>query len=279
MLEEYSDEAMIIAGGTDLLVCMKQGTAAPIYLIGLRSVANLDNIRFVEGEGLYLGSLVTHQSIASNFIVREKFPSLQVACSKVGTPQIRNMGTVGGNLCNAAPSADSAPALIALGASVQLISSQGKRTVSVEEFFVGPGKTVLKPGEILSELLIPVQGSNSGTVYIKLPARTAVDIATVGVAASITLDSNKEGCVDARIALGAVAPTPIRAKRAEDILKNHNLEDVLVREAAELASSDASPISDVRSSADYRVEMVKVLTREAICRALESARNKDLEIV
>jgi len=186
------------------------------------------------------------------------------------------MGTIGGNLCNAAPSADSAPPLIALEAKIKLVSSRGERTVYVEDFFTGPGETVIELGEILSEIQIPALKSNTGTAYVKLPARTAVDIAAVGVSALIILDSKKEECVCARIVLGAVASTPVRAKRAEDVLQNRALEHSVIREAARLASEEASPISDVRSSAEYRMEMVKVVTRTAILVALERAKNANL---
>lgn len=271
ILQEHDGTAKVMAGGTDLLVKMKHRATAPKYVIGLKNVPGLDSITYSDSEGLRVGSLVTHQSIADNSIIRERFGALASACSKIGTPQVRNMGTIGGNLCNAAPSADSAPPLIAHRAMVRLVSPDGERFVPLEEFFTGPGNTVLASNEILTEIQVP-SSPNRG-VYLKLPARTAVDIAAVGVAALITLDSKGEICRDARIVLGAVSPTPMRAKKAERAIKGKEVTDSLIEKAAQLASEEARPLSDVRSSAYYRTEMVRVFTKQAIRQALEEARS------
>ncbi len=273
LLLQYDGKAKVMTGGTDLLVDMKYRRAAPQYLIGLRSVPDLDAITCSEAEGLRLGALATHQSIADSVIIKEKFGALAVACSKVGTPQIRGVATIGGNLCNAAPSADSAPPLIAFGAKVKLVSPGGERLILLEEFFTGPGEAVLQAGEILTEIQVPNLPPHTGGVYLKLPARGAVDIAAVGVAALITLNSDNETCSDAKIVLDAVAPTPIRARKAEEILNGEKIADTLIQKAAQMASEEARPISDVRSSAEYRTEMVKVLTRHAIIQALEQAKS------
>ena len=271
LLQEYEGRAKVMSGGTDLLVNMKYRTVAPQFVIGLRNVPNLDSITYSEAKGLRLGTLVTHKSIVDSPIIRERFEALAVACSKIGTPQVRSMGTIGGNLCNAAPSADSAPPLIAFGAVVKLASPEGERIISLEDFFAGPSKNVLQVGEILSEIQVPNPPPHTGVVYLKLPARTAVDIAAVGVAVSITLDLKSRICSVARIILGAVAPTPTRVNKAEEIIKGKKIEDNLVEEAARVASEECFPISDIRSSADYRREMVKVLTKQAISKALEQA--------
>jgi carbon-monoxide dehydrogenase medium subunit len=269
---EYEGRVKVMAGGTDLLVNMKHRTVVPRYVIGLKKVSRLDTIKHLENKGLRLGALITHQSVADSNIIREKFKVLAVACSKVGTPQIRNMGTIGGNLCNASPSADSVPPLIALSAAVKLESSQGERIIPVEEFFIAPGKTVLLSSEILSEIQVPNLPSHTGVVYVKLPARTVVDIAAVGIADLISLDPRGQTCKDAKIVLGAVAPTPIRAKRAEEIIRGEKMGDKLIQKAAQLASEEAHPISDVRGSANYRSEMVEVLTKNAINQAVEQAK-------
>lgn len=268
LLQEHKGRAKVIAGGTDLLVCMKRRTMTPEYLIGLKNVPDLDYITYSWKGGLRLGALVSNQSVADAPVIRERFTALAVACSKIGTPQVRCMGTVGGNLCNAAPSADSAPPLIAFSALVKLVSAEGERTIPVEEFFVGPGETALSAGEILSEIQIPSLPPHAAAVYLKLPARSAVDIAAIGVAVLVILDSKNQTCTDARIVLGAVAPTPMRAKRAEEVIRGRKVEHDLICKVSEVASQESRPISDVRSSADYRKHMVNVLTKQAISQAL-----------
>jgi carbon-monoxide dehydrogenase medium subunit len=273
LLQRLEDRAKVMAGGTDLLVNMKQRIVCPRYVIGLKNLPDLDHLSYGGNEGLRLGPLVTLQSVVEFPIIRERFGGLWTACSKIGTPQIRNMGTLGGNLCNAAPSADSAPPLIASQAVVKIIGVNGERSLPLEEFFVGPGKTALQPGEILIEIDVPCSPPRSGLVYVKLPARTAVDIAAVGVAAFVPLDGKNEICQDVRIVLGAVAPTPIRCRKAEEILRGEKVRDSVIQKASQVASEEARPISDVRSSAAYRTEMVNVLTKRAITEALARAES------
>ena len=268
LLQENDGRAKVLAGGTDLLVHMKHRTVIPQCLIGLKHLSELKYIEYSEDEGLRIGPLTTHQSVAESTIIKDRFGALGVACSKVGTPQIRNMGTVGGNLCNGSPSSDSAPSLIALNAAVKLLGVEGERVIPLESFFIGPGETALRAGEILKEIQIPAPGTQTELAYVKLPARIRVDMAAVGAAVLVTLDSKKEICQDIRIVLGAVGPIPIRASRAEEILRGKKMEDQLIQQAAQRASEEAQPISDIRSSADYRREMVKVLTKQAIRQAL-----------
>ncbi len=272
LLSTYKDSAKIIAGGTDLLVSMKEGRMSPQYVVNIKQLPDMDHIQYSK-DGLKIGALATHQSIADSLIIKRKFGSLAAACSKIGTPQIRSIGTIGGNLCNAAPSADSAPLLIVFSAKVKLVSPSGERLMTLEEFLTGPGETILQTGEILTEIQVPNLPPRTGEIYLKLSARTTVDLAAVGVAALITLDLENATCIDAKIALGAVAPTPIRAKRAEDMVSGKKIEDNLIQEVAQLASEEARPISDVRGSADYRREMVKVLTRHAMSQALSQAKS------
>ena len=269
LLSQYGKAAKVIAGGTDLLVAMKERELTPQYLLALKRIADLDYIDYDDIDGLRIGALASTQSIASSAVIQDKFSFLANAAAQIGTPQIRNMGTIGGNLCNAAPSADTAPPLIALGAKVKLTSSKGERTVPLEEFFTGPGETVLQPNELLTEIQVPKPPPGTKGAYLKLFPRGAVDIATVGVAVRLTV--GKDGtCSDAKIVLGAVAPTPMRTKRAEALILGRKLEDKIIEEAAQTASEEARPISDVRSSADYRREMVKVLIRRAIIQASKS---------
>ena len=271
LLSQHKEKAKVGAGGTDLLVKMKGREFTPQYIIGLKNISDLDYIRYDKAAGLRIGALATIDSIASSAAIRERFSSLADAADKMATPQVRNLGTIGGNLCNAAPSADLAPPLISLGAKAKLVSPQGERTIALEEFFTGPGETVLQTGEILAEIQVPSQPPNTGGAYLKI-SRTAVDLALVGVAALITLEPKDGICSDAKIALGAVAPTPIRAKKAEGAIKGKRIEDGSIEEAAQLASEEARPISDVRSSSYYRTEMVKVLTRRAIRQASKQVK-------
>lgn len=272
LLSEHRENAKVISGGTDLLVQMKERTLKPQYLVGLKGVSGLDRISFGEAEGLRIGGLSSIQSIVDSPVIREKFGFLADAAASIGTPQIRNMGTVGGNLCNAAPSADCAPPLIALNATVTLESAKGTRTVSLEKFFSGPGNTVCRPDELLIEIQVPIPQPRSGGAYLKLFPRGSVDIAAVGVAAMLTMAENGI-CRESKIVLGAVAPTPIRAKNAENVLMEREIGDNSIEEAAQKASEEAHPISDIRSSSFYRTEMVKVLTKRAVRLALEKSKS------
>ena len=271
-LKEHEGEAKVVAGGTDLLIYMKYRRVAPRYLVSLRDIPELGRIAFSEPEGLRIGAMATHQDIVDTPVICERFKSVAYACSKVGTPQIRNMGTVGGNVCNAAPSADCVPPLMTYSASVSIAGPQGERSLPLDKLFLGPGENCLEPGEILSEIKVPIAPPHTGAVYVRLPARTGKDIAAVGVAALITLDPATGVCNDVKIVLAAVAPTPLRAGKAETALKGEKPGDKLINEAALLSAEEARPISDVRSSADYRTEMVRVLTQQALNQALALAK-------
>jgi len=264
LLSKYKGKAKVIAGGTDLLPAMRNREVTPAYIINVRSIPNLDYIRYTDAEGLKIGALATLYDIESSPIIREKFPMVADAASKIGTPQVRNMGTIGGNLCNAAPSADTAPPLIGLEAKAKINGPNGERVIALEEFFIGPGENALQADEILTEIQIPNPPPHTRGVYLKLPARTMVDLAVVGVAVVITLDDKERSIVDAKIVLGAVAPTPVRARQAEDIIKSKAISRELIEKAAEAAAGEAKPISDLRGSASYRKEMVNTLTKRAI---------------
>jgi carbon-monoxide dehydrogenase medium subunit len=267
LLSQHGDKARLIAGGTDLLIIMKHKEVTPEYLVGLKGIPNLDSID-ADAEGVRIGALATLSSIGDSAVVRERFPFLADIAGKMATHQIRNMGTIGGNICHAAPSADTVPSLICLGAKAKLVGPKKERIVAVEEFFTGPGETVLKAGEILTEIQVPNQPARTGGAYLRL-TRLSVDLAVVGVAALVTLEGKGGLCKEARIALGAVAPTPIRAKKAEGVITGKKIEDGLIEEAAQIASEEARPITDVRGSAPYRTDVVRVLTKRAIGQALE----------
>jgi CO/xanthine dehydrogenase FAD-binding subunit len=267
MLSQYKGRAKVIAGGTDILPKLKRReTKAPEYIIDLKGIPDLDYIKYDEVDGLSLGALVTIHAVETSPIVQERFGVLFQAVESMASAQVRNRGTVAGNLCNAVPSADTAPALLTLEASLELTSQEGERIVNVEDFFTGPHKTVLTDEEILQEIRVPNLPPHSRGRYLKLTPRRSMDLAVVGVAAVVVVEDGI--CNDIRIALGAVAPTPIRARRAENTIKGQKLSDEVVERAAEIAAEECHPISDHRASAEYRCDMVKVLTRSAIQQAI-----------
>lgn len=267
LLSRYKSKAKVIAAGTDLLVLMKNRVVRPQYIINIKAIADLDYIHYNEKD-LRIGALTTLDEIANSPLIRQKLPALADTVCQIATPQVRNVATIGGNLCNAAPSADTAPLLIVLGAKVEIKSLQREKTIALEEFLTGPRQSILQDDEILIEIQIPNLSPHTRSTYQKLPARTTIDIAAVGVAAAVTLDLTGTTIVDAKIALGAVAPTPIRAYNAERIIKGKAIEDELIVMSAQAAAEEANPISDIRASADYRREMVKVLTNQAIRQAI-----------
>ena len=270
LLLRHKDEARVIAGGTDLLVQLKKGEVWPRYIINIKDILNQDIITYDEKKGLRIGALATIRSLEASPVIRQKFSILAQAASELGTLQVRNYATIGGNLCNAAPSAETAPALIVLGASAKIVGSDGERTVPLENFFTGPGQTVLHADEILSEIQVPNLPPRSGSVYIARTVRKALDLAIVGVAVVTTLDGDI--LRDVKIALGSVAPIPIRARRAETVVRGQRLDATLLAEAGLAASEEASPIDDVRSSAEYRRKMIGVLVGRAIRQAVEQIK-------
>jgi carbon-monoxide dehydrogenase medium subunit len=270
LLSQYENKARLIAGGTDLLIAMRRGKIAPAYLINVMAIPDLDYIHHDEN-ALRIGALATLSEIESSSLIRDRFPMISDSAHQIGTPQVRNVGTIGGNLCNAAPSADMAPPLIGLGARAKLKGPKGEKAVALEQFFIGPGETRLRVGEMLVEIEIPHPPPHTQGAYLKLPARTAIDLAVVGVAVVVTRDAKGADIRDAKIVLGAVAPTPIRARQAENVINGKAIDEGLTEEAAKIAAREAKPISDVRGSASYRREMVEVLTKGAIRQAIASS--------
>ena len=271
-LSQCAGKAKVLAGGTDLLVSMKKREQVPEHLINLKGIEGLNAIRYDEKQGLAIGGLATVGDIERSHIVKEKFTALWDVVNVMAAPQVRNLGTIGGNLCSAVPSADTAPPLIALGASVRLLGAKGERSVPVESFFKGPGESVLKADEILVEVLVPNPPENSGGAYFKLMRRNAMDLALVGAAVFLRINKDKKVCQEARIALGAVAPTPMRARKAEQVLVGRAVKEESAKEAGNAARLEAKPISDIRASEAYRRDMVGVLTKRAIMAALDRTR-------
>ncbi|CAG0943277.1 aerobic carbon-monoxide dehydrogenase medium subunit [Anaerolineae bacterium] len=261
---DYNGETRALAGGTDLLIRVKRNQWHPRAIVNLKHIPGLRDIS-LNGE-LRLGALVTLNDLIRSPIIREHFPVLAYTASKMAGVQVRTLATVGGNLCNASPAADTAPPLIALNARVVVVGTHGERVISLDEFFTGVGKSALAPDEILREILVPRDASVRAS-YTKLEHREAMDIAIAGVAVGVRIQNSEfriQNCEDVRIVLGAVAPTPMRARQAEAILRGNELTEERIREAARVAASEAKPIDDVRSSAWYRREMIEVLTRRQL---------------
>lgn len=272
LLLKHGNKSRLIAGGSDVLVPPEARASFPGYLISLERIRNLDYIRYDESGGLKIGALTTIGTLEKNALIKEKYDILAQAAGVLGTPAVRNRATIGGNLCNAAPSADCAPALMVLGAKLKINSVDKEWVTSIEDFFSGPGGTVIKPGQLLTEIQIPKPPPGSTGVYLKHTRNRGADLALVGVAVLIRL---KNGILeDIRIALGAVAPTPIRAKKAEAVLKGRALTDGLLKEAAQVAVSETSCIDDVRCSAEYRRSLVSTLLKRAVIEAAEKAKRE-----
>lgn len=259
----------LLAGGTDLLVKMQDGKLAHSALISLTGIPGLDGIAY-NGDYLRMGAMVTHADIENSALIRRDFAVLADAVREVGSPQVRNVGTIGGNLCNAAPSADAATPLLALNASVKLVGPAGERTLSLESFFTGPLKTVLQPGEIMTEIILPKLPAVSAGAFIKHAVRSAMELALVSVSVVVTLDAS-ESCTDARIAMGVVAPVPMRARKAEALLIGGKVDNALAEQAGVTAAEEARPRTSFRASAEYRREVLKVLVRRAVNMALGRA--------
>jgi carbon-monoxide dehydrogenase medium subunit len=264
LLDKYQGEAKVIAGGTDLMLKMRAKVFNPKYVIDISGIAGLDHIDTDGKKGLRIGCLTTIRDLETSQIINQQFPVLAQAASQLGSVAIRNVATIGGNLCHAAPSAECAPALLCLLAKAKIAGPKKERVVPLEEFFTGPGTTVLAKNEILVEIQIPENKPNTKGVYLKHSQRGSIDLATVGVAAMATFEPDKKQCQDVKIALGAVAPTPIRARQAENILRGKNIDDAMIVASAEAAADESCCITDVRASEGYRKEMVKVFTKRAI---------------
>ena len=307
LLIKYKGKAKIIAGGTDLLVGMKQGVVNPGYLVNIKNIPGLNHIGYDEKEGFRIGALTTLHSLETSRIVREKIAVLAQAAHKVGAPRLRNVGTIGGNLCQdskcqyydraylwgrdlcyrgggdvchigrkgkdcvAMATAETAPALICLNARVKVVGLKGERTLDTEHFFVSAGVTELREDEVLTEIEIPNPLPYTAGVYLKNSKREAIDFAIVGVAAVLRLQSKDGACSDARIGLIGVARTPIRAHKAEEILRGGKIKDDLINQAAQAAAEEAHPLGDIYASASHKRMMVRALVEKATREALEAA--------
>jgi carbon-monoxide dehydrogenase medium subunit len=269
---EKGDGGRALAGGTDLVPQMKEGGKIPMpsYVVSLRRLPELRGIEFSESTGLRIGAGVTMAELAELPVVGERYRALADGAGVVGSSQTMNMATIGGNVCNAAPSADTAPALLAYEAMAVIAGPDGERELPLAEFWRGPNATALQPGELLRELRLPPPPPHTGGVYVRRTPRKQMDIAVVGVAVLLTLGGDR--IQRARVALGAVAPTPIRAPETEAALEGQPASEALFAKAAEAAAGEARPISDQRGSAEFRRHLVRVTTERCLQEAVRRAR-------
>ncbi len=273
LLLKHAGDARMFMGGTDVFVRMRDGFITPKILIDVKRLPGMTAIKFGTRAGLTIGAGADLNSIARHPAVAEHYPLLVQAIESVASYQLRTRATMGGNLCNASPAADTAPAALVLGANLVLRGGRGERVVPIEEFFLGPGKTALKPGEFLLRIEIPPPPKDAVGAYLKLGRNTYGDLSIVGVAVLGYPDKRAAHSASGytfRIALASVAPTPIRVPRAEAILSAAPITPEVIERAATAAMDTAQPISDVRASAEYRKAMVKTLTRRALERVSSS---------
>jgi len=275
LMESYGERARYVAGGTDVMVKLKEGKLRPDYLVSLRRLPNLDRIMWEQGPSgeLRIGALATHRALESSATIRWHYPIVHDAVSNIGSVQIRNVATIGGNLVNAVPSADGAIPLVTLDAKVRLQGPKGAREMDLLHFFLGPGQTVLEGGEVLTQILVPPLLPRTGSAYVKFGRREAMELPLLGVGVLLSLDEEMKRCVKARIGLGVAAPTPIRAFNAERFLEGREPTEAVLREAGQIAAEESRVRDSVRGAAWYRREMVKVLVCRMGLRCLERARS------
>ena len=262
------------AGGTDVIINLRRRTAAYRGLVNIKRVPDITSWSTGPGGGLHIGAATTFRDLESSPTVAQRYSALAESIRVIGSLQLRNLATIGGNLCNASPAADSAPALMVSGTTVTFVNNGGgTQTRPVEQFFTGPGRSILGSNGLLLWVDIPEPESNSGDCYQRFTPRGALDIAIASAVSSVTLDRSSGRVQDTAIALGAVAPTPVRAAKAEETLRGHEPTPELIAEAAKIAKEDCSPISDIRGSASYRQALVEVLVRRTLEQAVERARS------
>jgi carbon-monoxide dehydrogenase medium subunit len=269
MLAEHADECKVICGGQSLLIVMRQGLVAVDYLIDLKGLNELSYIKYDAKEGLKLGATTTHRTIEKSDVIKKNYPILVAMEEKLASIQVRNWGTIGGNLAHADAAGDPAPVLISLGAKIKLGSAKGERVMSLEEFYTDLFETAMEHDEIVLEVQVPPAAPKTGSAYQKFNL-IENDQGIVAVAATVTAD--KAGvCQDAKIVLGNAGVTPIRAKSAEQVLIGKKLTDKLFAEAGEAAAGDADPVSDIHASSEFRLHLIKVLTKRMVKTAWDQA--------
>ncbi len=262
LLEEYPD-AKVIAGGTDIIPKMKQRIFEPKHLINLKKIPEMKGIEH-RNNVIWIGATTKLREIERNDLIQKRLPLLYNCVKSIGSIQIRNMGTIGGNVCNASPAADGALGLVTLDSKIHITGLYGERTVIAQDFFRGPGKTVLRDGELVKAFSVPVPSSKTGTCFISI-GRTALDISTVSIAVALTV--NESDVENVKIAFGSIAPVPMRLTEVETWLKNKKITDSLIKESSVKVAEQIKPITDVRETAEYRKEASKGMAMEALTRA------------
>lgn len=261
LLAQHPEDAKVLAGGTDIMNKMKRRTLVPKYLVSLNNIDGLDSITY-ENDELHIGARVTYSKIVANEIIQEKYPIIAQAAALTASAPVRSAGTLMGNICNAVPSADSAPPLLVLGGKVQVVGPKGFRTVPMEDFILCPHKCCLAADEIATEVIVPAPEGKAE--YQKMQLRNEGDLAMVGVAVRYLPAADGETCEVLRVGLGAVGPTPLRAKTAEAAMEGKKVTPELIEQVAALAMDDASCIDDIRATAEYRREVIRVFMIRAL---------------
>lgn len=270
MLSEYKNEGKILAGGQSLLILLKHRLLSPEYLIDIKGLSELDYIK-AEGDVIKIGGLTTHRALESSSLLKEKYPVIAEMEEMLGTVQIRNWGTVGGSLCHGDPASDEAPVLLALGTKVRVKSVRGEREIDLNDFLSSYYETMLDPDEILVEITVPLPRANTGGAYRKESVRVG-DLGIAAVATVVSLDKSKKVIEDAHIVLGGVGARAIVAPEAQNLLVGKEIGNGIVEQVAGVAAGESEPVSDLRSSADYRREMVRILTRDMVKAAIRRAQ-------
>ena len=271
LLKQHGGEAKVFAGGAHLTILMKQGLLQPKTLVNIKKIPELKGIHYDATEGLTIGALVTHRELETSALVKEKFPVLCDAEREVANIRVRNMGTVGGNLASGEPLTDLSQIFISLDGKTRITGPNGQRAIPVEDLFVDFYTTSLAEDEILTQVVIPPLAAHSGIEYIRFSSSSVVDKPSAGVAVRVTLEPDKETVRAARIVLGCVGATPVRARKAEALLTGKKLTPELAQEAGSVASQECSPTSDLRGSEEYKRAIVRTLVKRAAGKAYERA--------
>ncbi len=268
ILAEKKGKAKILAGGTDLIVQMKDKLKTPGCIIDITGVESLSKIKYENGKGCIIGAGTRIEEVERSKAIKEKYGALSYSASVIGSAQIRAMATIGGNTCNASPSADTVPSLVAFGAKVNITGKNKNREMLLEEFITNNGVTALEPDEFVESFILEEPWPNSGNAYEYMGLRDAMEIGMVNLAANIAMDGDK--IKNLRLVMGAVAPVPLRGRKAEEILKGQVPTDELLEKASEACAEESNPIDDIRATAEYRKEIVKVLAKRVIKKALSA---------
>jgi CO/xanthine dehydrogenase FAD-binding subunit len=274
LLSQHGDQARVLAGGTDIIVQVREGRRNVALLVDIKGIPDVNQLSYTPGQGLVIGAAVPCYRIYEHADIAAAYPGLIDAASLVGGIQIQGRATIGGNLCNASPAADTIPALIVHSATCVIAGPQGRREVPAEQFCTAPGRTVLQNNEFLVSLRFPAPQANFGAAYLRFIPRNEMDIAVVGTGASVVLSTDQTAFASARVALGAVAPTPLLVEAAGAALAGKPIADETIQQAAEAAQAAARPIDDMRGTAQYRRHLVGVLTRRALRGAIQRAKEQ-----